>query len=166
MRILGARCSASEKGQHEVMRCVLIYIKLYLAPLEHSCLALVIPLMRMQFTDILSLTLSSFAIVLYLLHLIPCYFVPSLSAHLNTTQQLLNHAEAIDAIPPGYKTYLDLYGYVYYGDWMLSHTPIQFGERICGDACGEQSRPGTLPAIASCYSARLDLQTLCPLLLD
>jgi hypothetical protein len=86
---------------------------------------------------------------------------------LDATQQLLDHAEEINAIPPEseYRTHIDRYDNLYV-DKLLSHTPMQFGEPICGNACGEQSRPGTLSTIASYYSARLDLPTLCPLLSD
>jgi len=67
----------------------------------------------MHFFDILSLTLSFlgfYGLVLSLRYLIPCYFIPFLSAHLNATQQLLDHAEAINAIPPEseYRTLFDL----------------------------------------------------------
>jgi hypothetical protein len=124
----------------------------------------------MHFIDILSLSLSFlgiYGLFLSLRYLIPCYIIPFISANLSSTQTLLNHAEAINAIPPEseYRTHLDVYENLYV-DGPSSHTPMQFGEPICGDACGEQSRPGALPAIASCYSARLDLQTLCPLLSD
>ena len=68
----------------------------------------------MHFIDILNLSLSSLGIydfIFSLRYLIPCYIIPCLSADLNKTLQLLNHAEAIHAIPPEseYKTNLDLY---------------------------------------------------------
>jgi len=47
---------------------------------------------------------------------------------------------------------------------IVFYMSMQFGESICGHACGKQSRPGALPAIAPCFSMRLDLPTLCPLL--
>lgn len=68
----------------------------------------------MHFIDTLSLTLSFlgiYGLVFSLRYLIPCYFIPLLSAQLNATQQLFNDAEAINAIPPEseYRTLLDLY---------------------------------------------------------
>jgi hypothetical protein len=133
--------------------------------MEHSCLAI---LRGIQFFHVLSLSLSFLGVYdpdLSIRYLIPCYVIIFLSAHLNATQQLLDHAEAINAISPGseYRTHLNWYEYPYV-DMLSSHTPMQFGEPICGDACGEQSRPGAFPAIASRYPARLDLSTLCPLL--
>ena len=64
--------------------------------------------------DALSLSLSVlgiYGLVFSLRYLIPCYILPLLSARLNETQQLLNHAEAISAIPPEseHRTHLDLY---------------------------------------------------------
>ena len=64
--------------------------------------------------DALSLSLSVlgiYGLVLSLRYLIPCYILPPLSARLKETQQLLNHAEAISAIPPEseHRTHLDLY---------------------------------------------------------
>jgi hypothetical protein len=111
--------------------------------------------------------LGIYGLVFSLRYLIPCYMVPFLSARLNETQQLLSHAEAINAIPPESedRTRLNLYEYLYF-DGLSSHTPIQFCEPICGDALAEQSRSRALPATAPCYSAWLDLPTLCPLLSD
>jgi hypothetical protein len=68
--------------------------------------------------DAFSLCLSVlgiYGLVLSLRYLIPCYMVPLISARLNETQQLLSHAEAINAIPPEseYRTHLDLYGDLY-----------------------------------------------------
>lgn len=109
--------------------------------------------------------LGFYGLVLSLRYLIPCYIVPLLSVRLNETQQLLSHAEAINAVPPEsqHRTHLDLYEYPYF-DTLSSHTPIQFWEPICGDALAEQSRPRAVPATAPCYSAWLNLPTLCPLL--
>src|SRR6266566_6028008 len=109
--------------------------------------------------------LGIYGLVFALRYLIPCYIVPFLSARLNETQQLLGYAEAINAIQPEseHRTHLDLYEYLYF-DRLSSHTPIQFCEPICGDALAEQSGPRALPATAPCYSAWLDLPTLCPLL--
>jgi hypothetical protein len=85
----------------------------------------------MQFIDILSLSLSLlgiYGLVLSLRYLIPSYFIPCLSAHLNATQQLLGHAEAVNAIPPEneYGTHLDVYEDLYV-DRLSSHTSMQFG---------------------------------------
>lgn len=95
----------------------------------------------MHFTDILNLSLSFLGaegLLLSLRYLIPCYFIPFLSEHLNAIRQLLSHAENINAIPQEseYRADLDLYEYLYV-DRLSSHTPMQFGEPICGDACGE-----------------------------
>ena len=62
--------------------------------------------------DALSLGLSVlgiYSLILSLRYLIPCYTAPCLSARLNETQQLLSHAEAINAIPPEseLRTHLD-----------------------------------------------------------
>jgi hypothetical protein len=67
----------------------------------------------MHSIDILSLSLSFlgiYGLVLSLRYLIPRYFIPVSSAHLNATQQLLNHAEATNAIPQESecRTHLDL----------------------------------------------------------
>ena len=118
--------------------------------------------------DALSLSLSIlgiYGLVFSLRYLIPCYIVALLSARLNEIQQLLSHAEAINAIPPEseHRTHLDLYEDLYF-DRLSSHTSIQFCEPICGDALAEQSRPMAVSATAPCYSAWLDLPTLCPLL--
>ena len=117
--------------------------------------------------DALSLGLSVlgiYGLVFSLRYLIPCYIVRLLSARLNETQQLLSHAEAINAIPPEseHRTHLDRYEYLY-SDGLSSHTPIQFCKSICGDALAEQSCPRALPATAPCY-AWLILPPLCPLL--
>ena len=69
--------------------------------------------------DAISLSLSVlgiYGLVLSLRYLIPCYIVPSLSARLSETQQLLSHAEAINAIPPEseHRTHLDLYEEIYF----------------------------------------------------
>ena len=123
---------------------------------------------QMLVIDALSLGLSVlgvYGLVFSLRYLIPCYIIPLLSARLNETQQLLSHAEAINAIPPEseHQTHLVRYEDLYF-DMLSSHTPIQFCEPICGDALAEQSRPRAIPATAPCYSAWLDLPTLCPLL--
>ena len=109
--------------------------------------------------------LGIYGLALSLRYLIPCYMVPILSARLNETQQLLSHAEEINAISPEneHRTHLDLYESPYF-DKPSSNTPIQFCEPICGDALAEQSGPRALPATAPCVSAWLDLPTLCPLL--
>jgi hypothetical protein len=53
--------------------------------------------------------LGFYGLAFSLRYLIPCYIVPLLSARLNETQQLLSHAEAINAIPPEseLRTHLD-----------------------------------------------------------
>ena len=84
------------------------------------------PLLEMHFVDVLSLTLSFlgiYGLILSLRYLIPCCFIPSLSAHLNATQQLLDHAEATNALPLGseYRTLLDLYD-PYHIDRLSPHT--------------------------------------------
>ncbi len=78
-------------------------------------------------------------IVLSLRYLIPCYIIPFLSVHLHKTQQLLTQAEAINAIPheSEYKTRLDLYEYLYFHIDIVSYMSMQFGESICGHACGK-----------------------------
>jgi hypothetical protein len=96
----------------------------------------------MHATDALSLSLSVlgiYGLALALRYLIPCYIVPFLSARLDETQQLLSHAEAINAIPPEseHRTHLDLYEDLYF-DRLSSHTPIQLCEPICDDALAEQ----------------------------
>jgi len=56
----------------------------------------------MQFIDILSFCLSLlgiYSLVLNFRYLLPCYTIPVLSALLTSTQQLLNNAETISAIP-------------------------------------------------------------------
>jgi hypothetical protein len=68
----------------------------------------------MHFLDSLSLSLSFlgiYGLVLSLRYMIPCYFIPYLSAHLNEAQELLNHAEEINAIPlqSEHRTHLELY---------------------------------------------------------
>ncbi len=68
----------------------------------------------MHFIDVLSLSLSFLGIysfVFSLRYLIPCYNIRLLSEVLNETQQLLNHAETMDAISSEseYKTDLDRY---------------------------------------------------------
>ena len=109
--------------------------------------------------------LGVYGLAFSLRYLIPCYVVPLLSARLNETQQLLGHAEAMNAIPPDseHRAHLDWYEDLYF-DRLSSHTTTQLCEPICGDALAEQSRPTALPATAPCYSAWLDLPTLCPLL--
>ncbi|KAF8493201.1 hypothetical protein F5888DRAFT_1908770 [Russula emetica] len=82
-------------------------------PVGHSYSFYAIALPKMLVTDALSLSLSVlgiYGLVLSLRYLIPCYIVPLLSARLNETQQLLSHAEAINAIPPEseHRTHLDL----------------------------------------------------------
>ena len=120
-----------------------IYLRSAWSPnIDHSRLAILIALLRMHFIDILSLTLSFlgiYGLVISLHYLIPCYIIPFLLAHLDSTQQLLNHAEAINAIPPEseYRTHLDLYGNLYVDCPSHSYISIQFGEQIRGDACGE-----------------------------
>ena len=91
-----------------------IYLRSARSPnINHSRLAILIALLRMHFINILSLTLSFLGIynlVISLRYLIPCYIIPFLSVHLDSTQQLLNHAKAINAIPPEseYRTHLGL----------------------------------------------------------
>ena len=56
----------------------------------------------MRFIDILSFCLSIlgvYGLVLYLRYLLPHYVIQLLSALLNETQQLLDRAEALHAIP-------------------------------------------------------------------
>lgn len=70
--------------------------------------------MAASFTDILSLFLSFlgiYGLVLYLRYLIPRCIIPSLSALLIETQQLLDRAEEINAISPesGYRAHLESY---------------------------------------------------------
>ncbi len=70
---------------------------------------------RMNSIDKFTLSLSIlgiYGLFFCLRYLIPCYATPLLSARLNETRQLLDHAEAINAIPPEceYRTHLDLYG--------------------------------------------------------
>ena len=69
--------------------------------------------------DAISLSLSAlgiYGLVLSLRYLIPCFIVPFLSARLSETQQLLSHAEAINAIPPEseHQTHLDRYEDIYF----------------------------------------------------
>jgi len=76
--------------------------------------------------DALSLSLSIlgiYGLALSLRYLIPCYIIPLLSARLNETQQLLSHAEAINAIPPEseHRTHLDLYEDFYLIGCHLTH---------------------------------------------
>lgn len=75
---------------------------------------IVISVMAASFTDILSLFLSFlgiYGLVLYLRYLIPRCIIPSLSALLIETQQLLDRAEEINAISPesGYRAHLESY---------------------------------------------------------
>jgi hypothetical protein len=90
--------------------------------------------------------------------------IPFLSARLNETQQLLSHAEVINAIPleSENRTHLDMYEDLYF-DRPSSHNLIQFCEPICGDALAEQSGPTAHPATAPCHTTWLDLATLYPL---
>ena len=81
----------------------------------------------MSALDILSLTLSFlgfYGLIFSLRYVIPCFFIPFLSAHLSATQFLLDQAEAINAIPlSDYRTLLDTYVEDLYNvDWLLSHT--------------------------------------------
>jgi len=67
----------------------------------------------MRFIDVLGLCLSVlgiYGLILYLRYLLPYYVVPLLSALLNETQQLLDRAEALSAIPleSEYRTQLGL----------------------------------------------------------
>ena len=67
----------------------------------------------MRFIDVLGLCLSIlgiYGLILYLRYLLPHYVVPLLSALLNETQQLLDRAEALNAIPleSEYRTKLGL----------------------------------------------------------
>jgi hypothetical protein len=64
--------------------------------------------------DVLSLTLSFlgiYGLIFPIRYLIPCFFIPCLLAHSNATRNLLDQAEAIDAIPPEsqYRKQLDMY---------------------------------------------------------
>jgi hypothetical protein len=76
-------------------------------------------LSKMSLLDALSLTLSIlgiYSLILALRYLIPCYTVPYLWARLNEAQQLLGHAEAINAIPPEseHRTHLERYEDLYF----------------------------------------------------
>src|SRR6266850_1768112 len=125
----------------------------------------------MSFIDILGFSLSLlgiYSLVLYLRYLLPRYNIPSLSAFLSETQQLLGHAEEICAIQPEseYRAHLHLYDNHVFVFTVCPHllTPIQFSKPTCHNAHREQSCPGDLPATAHCYSARPDMQTSYPLL--
>jgi len=68
----------------------------------------------MSSVDKLGLSLSILGIygfILCLRYLIPSYVITLLSARLKEARKLLDHAEAINAIPPEceYRTNLDLY---------------------------------------------------------
>jgi hypothetical protein len=69
--------------------------------------------------------LGIYGLFLSLRYLIPCYVVQFVLGRLNETQQLLNHAEATNAIPleSEHRTHLDLYEDLY-SDRLSSHTPI------------------------------------------
>lgn len=67
----------------------------------------------MPFIDILGFCLSLVGInglILYFCYLLPRNAIPLLSTLLNETQQLLDHAEEIGAVPPqsDSRTHLDL----------------------------------------------------------
>jgi hypothetical protein len=135
----------------------------------YSYLALVISLVWVLLVDILNLCFSLLRIrslVLFSRSLLPRYVIPSLSTLLNETQQLLERAEAIGAIPPenDYRALLDLcedYTIV-----LMDHhlTFTQIGKSICNYAYGEQSCSRELPAAAPCDTTPPDLQVSCPLL--
>lgn len=67
----------------------------------------------MSALDILSLTLSFlgfYGLIFSLRYVIPCFLIPCLAAHLSVTQNLLDQAEVINAIPLSeYRTLLDTY---------------------------------------------------------
>ena len=68
----------------------------------------------MDFLDVVNLCLSIlglYGLIISPRYLLPRYIVPSLSALLRETQQLLQSAEKCGAIPLGsqYRTQLDLY---------------------------------------------------------
>jgi hypothetical protein len=99
----------------------------------YSFLALVLSLVWVLFIDTLNLCFSLLRIrslVLFSRSLLPRYVIPSLSSLLNETQQLLEHAEEIGAIPPenDYRALLDLCeGHCIdgpsshaYSDWQIS----------------------------------------------
>jgi len=70
---------------------------------NYPSLPTLISFIGMSFIDTLNFCLSLFglySLVLYLRYLLPCCKIPPLSTFLNETQQLLDHAEAIGAIPP------------------------------------------------------------------
>jgi len=67
----------------------------------------------MRFIDVFSFCLSIlgvYGLILYLRYLLPHYIIPLLSALLNETRQLLDRAEALNAIPleSELRTQLDL----------------------------------------------------------
>lgn len=68
----------------------------------------------MSFIDTLNFCLSLFglySLVLCLCYLLPCYKIPPLSTFLDETQQLLDHAEAIGAVPQDSEDSARLYLY-------------------------------------------------------
>jgi hypothetical protein len=125
----------------------------------------------MRVIDIFSFFLSLLGIygrVLHIRSLLPYYIIPSLSALLNETQHLLEHAEVIGAIPLGsvHRIQLDWYedfSFFIFGS-LSAHKVTQFREPIVHDAHREQLRMVDIPATAPCCSARTYLQALRPLL--
>ncbi len=149
---------SSRTGSSSTLQSAMIY----------SYLALVISLVWVLLVNVLNLCFSLLrirSIVLFSRSLLPRYIIPSLFALLNETQQLLERAEAISAIPPEseHRALLDLCE-DYCIDGPSSHAPTQIGESICNHAHGEQSCSRDLPAAAPCNSTLLDLQASCPLL--
>ncbi len=81
---------------------------------QHISSVLLYSAYRIPSIDKLGLSLSIlgiYGLILCLRYLIPYYAIPHLSARLKETRQLLDHAEAVNAIPPEceYRTSLDLY---------------------------------------------------------
>jgi len=149
---------SSRTGSSSTLQSAMIY----------SYLALVISLVWVLLVNVLNLCFSLLrirSIVLFSRSLLPRYIISSLFALLNETQQLLERAEAIGAIPPesDYRALLDLCGGHF--DLMVHHlTLTQVGKSICNYAYGEQSCSRDLPAAAPCDTTLPDLQASCPLL--
>jgi hypothetical protein len=65
----------------------------------------------MHLTDILTLCFSTvglYGLVFHVRFLVPCYYVPSVSALLCDTQRLLAHAETLNAIQGASELRMDL----------------------------------------------------------
>ena len=78
--------------------------------------------------DVLSLTLSFlgiYGLIFPIRYLIPCFLIPCLLAHSNATRNLLDQAEAIDAIPPEsqYRKQLEMYDKIFMliGFYLIRH---------------------------------------------